>query len=233
MLTADRHAMAERAIRAFEQQTYRNRMLYILDNGVERQPGVTWRFTWTKLDYIPELKGRPLFQLMNEVTERALAAFPDATLVAKWDSDDWSHPERLSEQVKIIQPGDYMVTGYNSMPLLHDSGEVYEYSNPSTRYAVGTSLLYRREAWEQHHFPDTRKLNAPEGRRNERGGGSDTQWVMHWGAKGQVNAVDSTGPDGVPRMVASLHSGNAIMKLDERFKKSERAELVRGLMENA
>ena len=78
-----------------------------------------------------------------------------ANFFAHWDWDDWSAPDRLSIQLAHIQKTGKLVTGFYSM-LFYDAvrDEVHLYEHEDHRYALGTSLFYRREAWQQHKFPD-------------------------------------------------------------------------------
>jgi len=128
----------------------------------------------------------------------------DCDIVCHWDDDDWSHPNRIAEQVALLQATDADCVGYNEMLFWRERaperpGESWLYSNPNPRYALGTSLCYSRKAWEARPFPD---INH----------GEDTEWL-----KGvRCEAVSSGKPSSraiysadVISMIARIHSGNS------------------------
>lgn len=128
----------------------------------------------------------------------------DCDIVCHWDDDDWSHPNRIAEQVALLQATGADCVGYNEMLFWRERaperpGESWLYSNPNPRYALGTSLCYWRQAWEARPFPD---INH----------GEDTEWL-----KGvRCEAVSSGKPSSraiysadVISMIARIHSGNS------------------------
>ncbi len=126
-------------------------------------------------------------------------------LIAHWDHDDWSAPERLAQQVAVIQAG-AAITGYHDLPFYDvDADRVLFYQSNMTGYAVGTSLLYRREVWEKTPFPDKSM-------------GEDASW-QHAVRREQGHCVVSTTSvvDGKPMMVARMHSGNTCKKFGANY----------------
>jgi hypothetical protein len=124
--------------------------------------------------------------------------------VCHWDDDDWSHPNRIAEQVALLQATEADCVGYNEMLFWRERaperpGESWLYSNQNPRYALGTSLCYWRLAWEARPFQD---INH----------GEDTEWL-----KGvRCEAVSSGKPSSraiysadVISMIARIHSGNS------------------------
>jgi hypothetical protein len=145
----------------------------------------------------------------------------DCDIVCHWDDDDWSHPNRIAEQVALLQATGADCVGYNEIlfwrglsafpqaePIngitVHNGGESWLYSNQNPRYALGTSLCYWRQAWEARPFPD---INH----------GEDTEWL-----KGlRCEAVSSGKPSSraiysadVISMIARIHSGNSSSAYD-------------------
>lgn len=276
MLTADRPEMAVRAIRSFAKQTNRRSVLFVVDSG--RKPLFEWCSTpgarrWGYAaagrvicaEYHPGFAGRPVFDLMNRITDMADNVFGAATnkVFVKWDDDDYSHRDRIENQLGLLAfDPERRVVGYNSMPLaVHVvcnlckgdpinrticspckgrgfyCSQVVEYLNPSSNYALGTSLMYTREAWEGYHFPDTtsRKRRQVDGTLagNIRGTGSDTAFVHHWAAAGRLHGINSKRTD-AQMMVASVHSKNASMvALDPSWNRAgeAREREIRVLME--
>jgi hypothetical protein len=200
MLTRDRHELAKRAVECFRQQTYDpcKRFLAILDTGdsswfdARSDSENEMHFRW-------ETKGS-IGWLRNE----ANTSFPSVDIIAHFDDDDWSHPNRLTEQVALLQASGADAVGYNEMLFWRNQlwdggpGDAWLYSNPRPNYALGTSLCYWRKAWERSPFTDGPK---PEG----------TSEYHHWFKQGGVTVASKSsfgGSEGEPRMVARIHGKN-------------------------
>ena len=130
-----------------------------------------------------------------------------ANFFAHWDWDDWSAPDRLSIQLEHIQKTGKLVTGFYSM-LFYDAvrDEVHLYEHEDHRYALGTSLFYRREAWQQHKFPDC----TPE----------DNKWRMAVGMD-NCSSLPGVRADGTPIMIQTIHGANGsaqVVKGSPRWK---------------
>lgn len=146
----------------------------------------------------------------------------DCDIVCHWDDDDWSHENRIAEQVALLQATGENCVGYNEILFWreatsnpaentiagsthrtyragHQPGEAWLYSNQNPRYALGTSLCYWRKAWEARPFLDMQH-------------GEDTEWLKGvW-----CEAVSSGKPSSkaiysadVISMIARIHSGNS------------------------
>ena len=193
-LTADRQAMTERAVASFASQTYKNKFLVIFDTGVtpfklptsDREPSIYGKVALVKADRNPADRIGKLRNLVNGAVR--------CELIAHWDSDDWSHPNRLTEQVKELTP-ELDAVGYNEV-LFWREPEAWVYRNPDPRYAIGSSLLYRRATWEQHPFKDD--FPAPNGT------GEDHNWIQGIAIKAVSSFTDKQGP----KMICSIHAGN-------------------------
>jgi len=177
MPTRNRREWVPRAVAAFLAQTYEKKELIVLDNGesvedlLPKQPNIR---------YVRLPGTQSTGQLRNICCTIARGEF-----IAHWDDDDWSHPKRLEEQVKAL--GDFQVTGYNRM-YFHGPGDQVSLYLGTAKYAVGTSLLYRRDYWDRNRFPPLKI-------------GEDTDFVTR--AVKVIHVCDGTG-----RMVASTHSAN-------------------------
>ena len=195
MPTKNRRQFVPRAIACFLAQTYENRELVVLDNGdsiadlVPKDP---------RIRYVRMASNQTTGQLRNLCCQIARGEF-----IAHWDDDDWSHPKRLEEQVPAIDG--HQVTGYRSM-LFHDAakGKVLRYAG-AAKYALGTSLLYRREWWAGNKFPPHKV-------------GEDTEFVMR--AAKVINTVD-----GIARMVAGNHATNTSPRM-EKSSEWTKAEII-------
>ncbi len=214
MLTRDRPAMAKRAVECFRSQSYdaASRYLLILDTG-----DPAWYDTMEGSDCENEVhwlypKDR---RSIGALRNLANACSRSDSIIAHWDSDDWSHPNRLAEQVALLQASGAEAVGYSDMLFWDETpGQFcasWLYSNPISRYALGTSLCYWRKTWERVPFDD-----VPVG--------EDDRWCR----KVRVHSVSSVEclirlphiapgamqkEDCEPRMIASIHGGNTSSKI--------------------
>ena len=106
-------------------------------------------------------------------------AFVSTDIICHFDSDDWSHPNRMSEQVALLQaavrnararvcclvigrlsnqscqesesPRWYASTRHHPS-MTASMREAWLYTNNDTRYALGTSLCYWKETWKRVPF---------------------------------------------------------------------------------
>ena len=218
MLTADRPAMTARAIRSFEAQTYPRKILLVLDSGHQKlnlRNGTRLIYATVDARSATEILGKntevtshvgplthgELCNLANGMTE-------GADILAHFDSDDWSHPRRLDEQVAELTATRNMYrvsqgrndpvecVGYNDM-LFWDStsGEAWFYTHPGKHYAVGASHCYWRSAWEREKFKPLLR-------------GADTEWLR------RVRCVGSTCSQiQGPMMICEIHGGNVSSRI--------------------
>ncbi len=225
MLVNGRQEMVDRAIRSFHSQTYQNKVLQIFDSGMpflelEQPPGVDIVRSFSVTG------PRPIGTLRNEVNE--FASQGGADVIAHWDSDDWSAPGRLTDQVDLLESSGADVVGYSEMlfwkhPMVADRdrsgeresfppmpklvpqpGEAWLYSSPNPNYCIGTSLLYRAEAWRRRPF---KHLNTAE----------DTEFCNHMKCSATSAGVRE------PLMIASIHSGNTCARIQPGKKEWKRA----------
>jgi len=150
-----------------------------------------------------------------------MEASPPCSYFAHWDYDDVSAPDRLSLQYAHIQKTGKLLTGFYEMAM-HDvkNDKTWVYSNEDHRYALGTSLFYRREAWEFAKFPDA----TPE----------DNKWRKEIGYD-NCESMSGFRADGSPIMVQTVHGGNAsagIYPSSHRYKTAtaEQERAVRELL---
>lgn len=189
-LTADRQRLTDRAVRSFNSQTYENRWMLIFDTGEHAYvPAEDIDGRKVVIVHSPTGRGRRIGALRNEAVD--LAARAD--LIAHWDSDDWSHPDRLLTQMSHAPFTPSGATGFSNM-LLFDSRDgkknSWEYTYQDRRRVLGTSLLYFRSVWQAHPF-DEHKIE-----------GEDKNWPDTNGVKG------TCGIDSVPLLIADYHGAN-------------------------
>jgi glycosyltransferase involved in cell wall biosynthesis len=242
MLTKDRPELAKRAVECFRKQTYDARALLVWDTGA-LPLAYPERGDNKILDVFRPSAGLTIGSLRNGAIEYAMAtrtrhpARHPFDILIHWDDDDWSHPNRIAEQVALLQASGADCVGYNEMLFWRtaigpiesverlsaedpDSFSAYvkEHDGEAWLYtgtrggvpALGTSLCYWRKTWERHHFA------------NETQGVED-----HWLREKNVVGVSVFGSPVVhndPRMIARIHGGNTSngYKLEEYVSKGSK-----------
>lgn len=145
MPTYNRRQFATRAIEAFLQQTYPNKELIVVDDGIDRIDDLVIQHI--KVTYV-----RPARKMTVGMKRNIAVASSSGDFIIHWDDDDCHHRTRIEEHVKGLKT--HLVTGLRRI-WFGAPGD------PSVRELVGwdgwlsgASLGYRREAWERHQFPD-------------------------------------------------------------------------------
>jgi len=205
--------MTRRAVASFNAQTYENKKLLIWDTG-ELNDDFDDE---VRVYHIPAPQnGRTIGALRND----ALGFWTEYDIAVTWDSDDWSHPNRIAEQVAHLQASGADVVGYNELLfwrtriMIDDRsmpdgyGEAWLYKHRTN--APGTSLCYWRKTWERKPFPDLPKPS--------RGDGEDWHWLkgLNVATVPCFRAMDGAQLAGEPkediecepRLIASIHGGN-------------------------
>lgn len=225
LLTADRPEMARRAVESFRSQTYPAKRLLILDSGVT-QLGFDSVSTAHGEFYVAGFYVRgqrgPIVPTIGELRNMAnrLRHFDEPDIFVHFDDDDWSHPNRIAEQVALLQSSGADCVGYREMLFWQEKipgkigiepginqmerpGEAWLYSNRDPRYCLGTSLCYWRKTWERKPFEATSQ-------------GEDERFTT-----GLKCVGISTLPG--PLMIARIHAGNTSNAYDpaDMWKASE------------
>lgn len=255
MLANGRPEMVARAVRCFLEQTYAQKRLVIWNTGKDQ----LWEEYISPTVWVPTVAaaGASVGCLRNVANKYALEYALDYTLkrawpriIAHWDSDDWSHPLRLEEQVMHLQASGAPCVGYNKM-LFWDSrkyvaklehpreleienfewvggesmegfvNEAWLYSNGNRAQPLGTSLMYWRETWENNNFQDMHPAT----------GGEDVRFLDTM--RPRPCAVSSLCAGKEPRMIAAIHGANtstSIVECKEWIRVPEYDEICRKTM---
>ncbi len=234
LLTADRPEMTKRSVECFRAQTYENKRLMIFDTGLERFRVVQRDGIYH--EHYPTDHGFTIGALRNLAMAFAHPLCLNADIIVHFDSDDWSHANRITEQVALLQASGADCVGYNellfwkspftsgpvdvdpmerTMPVINNPGEAWLYSLPRSNYALGTSLCYWRKTWEKKSFQDT---NAGEDYRFIEGLNVQSVTAL------PLRAVQECKQVGIatPMMVASVHGGNTVLRIDDRSEQWKR-----------
>lgn len=204
VLVDGREAMVQRAIASFRAQTYERKRLLVWNTG-SHGPVLTDSDSldpsaqmWEPCIVGPVERMR-IGQLRNEAIKYLLSLplsyegidAPD--IIAHFDSDDWSHPRRLEEQVALLQSSGKQCVGYRDI-LFWDTrseGKAWRFTHPNPEYVVGASMMYRREAWEACKFDE-----------------SEAHEDYHWWVRNHSECLGVSCFEAEPRMICQIHGSN-------------------------
>ena len=140
-----------KAIECFRKQTYANKQLLIV---ADHDPHTHDRYlAEATIALVGDAPHAVIVGRYSNIGTKRNAGCSNAhgDIVCHFDDDDYSAPDRISDQVATLQRTGKAVTGYMSMPFVNDKGEWWRYrGNPG--YVLGTSLCYRRDWWVEHTF---------------------------------------------------------------------------------
>jgi glycosyltransferase involved in cell wall biosynthesis len=141
MPTRDRRPFVVQALRYFARQDYSDLELIVVDDGYslveDLIPSGNPRFRYLRLEQAQSVDAK-----RNLACEHATGV-----IIAHWDDDDWSAPERITRQVSALTDADVnacALTGVLHYRLL--AGDAWRSTSEST--PAGASMIYRRTAWE-------------------------------------------------------------------------------------
>ncbi|HEX2060168.1 MAG TPA: glycosyltransferase, partial [Thermoanaerobaculia bacterium] len=100
MITKDRLLLAERAIRAFAEQSYRNRELVIVSESAAYRRALercAERLGVKDVKMVAAADQVPIGQLRNLALDAA-----SGEILCQWDDDDWHHRDRLVRQAETM-----------------------------------------------------------------------------------------------------------------------------------
>lgn len=193
MVTRGRTVWAAQALCAFLRQTYEPKNLFIVDDSDEPSfpDGVNH----------PSVSHYLLPDRLSIPAKRNIACeLADGEILCNWDSDDYSEPSRLADQVSRLEESGSAVTGYHSMLFyVEQSGQCVKYFNDRS-YALGTSLCFLKSWWANHRFIGDPAQDNPSI-------GEDNMFV-----RAANNAQQLVSVDAGQLMVARVHPGNTCVK---------------------
>ena len=196
MPTRGRREWAAKALHCFLEQTYADKELIIVDDLYEPSFPVTPRRRNVSHVF---MDSRLIFEKRNYG-----ARIANGDLICHWDSDDWSAPTRISEQVQHFEEAQNPFTGnsvvaFDSMLFFHEETKTAYYYVGSPLHGIGTSLCYAKSWWKAHPFSAGTRKDPNEGE------DGDFCKVARDASQMATRPCDST-------MVARMHKGNTSYK---------------------
>lgn len=181
--TRNRREWLPKAIESFKEQTYQPKELLIIADGIDVS------------DLVPSDENIRLIiyqELHYNIGRKRNFACTQARgeIICHFDDDDWSAPERISDQVKRLAESGKAVTGYHTIIFAGAKEGRWKYIYGTNWGAIGTSLCYRKDWWEAHQFP-AKQI------------GEDGDFVMEAARRQQIVTCD-----GGELIIASIHPGN-------------------------
>lgn len=148
MPTWDRRPFIAQAIECFLAQTWPRKELIILDDGDDPIK-----------DLVPKKRILRYVRLDARISTGAkrnkCCELAKGELIAHFDDDDWSAPDRLENQVTRLLASGHPITGYATLyfwDVVNNLARRYVASTPG--YVCGTTLMFYRKFWKDHRFPD-------------------------------------------------------------------------------
>jgi len=102
MITANRKKLANRSIKCFLRQSYKNKELIIIDDGRDDYSNLLSTIPVNRINYV-RIKNKEKLNL-GELRNISLD-IAKGDYIAQWDDDDWYHADRLTVQANVINKG--------------------------------------------------------------------------------------------------------------------------------
>lgn len=190
-VTADRKHLMKRAVQCFQNQTYENKELVIIDDGQQDLGDILTDLPADQVKYV-KLEKKPentLGKLRNRSLDEANGEF-----LVQWDDDDWYHPERIAIQARAL------MDGYDacclSGALMHLDEEPYM-QHPYVGYlpdGIPGSIMHRANT--DIRYPHTRRAE-------------DTVYLNEWMEKRYLQL-----PDDYSHLFIRCYHGNNTWEKD-------------------
>jgi len=172
MVTANRLAIAKRAVECFKSQSYPNKELIIIDDGSQDYSPILAGIPSSDFCYhrIEKKEGTYLGQLRNISLDKA-----NGDILAQWDDDDWYHPDRLSIQVSQLTDGIKACT--LSKTLMHINSTEHQESPflGGLKSGVPGTIVHFRN--DDIRYPNIKKAE-------------DTEYLNEWTKQGYFKLAD-------------------------------------------
>lgn len=148
-----RHEWAKQAVQSFVDQDYLEKTLIIIDDKDDP--------TFPNPHELPFGVGYVLAPERYSIGKKRnlaceIASERGAVYIAHFDSDDHSAPTRLSVQIQLLHSSGKALCGFDSL-IFYDVRTQRAGRWTDAGNCCGTSMVYRRDWWETHRFPEVTK----------------------------------------------------------------------------
>lgn len=155
MPTANRPEYIKSAIDSFLSQSYENKELLILDDGKQPSLDITQYGGQGNIKY--QYDGPIRKSIPKKLN--LLCSWAAGEIIARFDDDDYSAPERLSTQYKVIKEGP-LFTGFHSFLFyVEKTKKIYKYFT-SRHFSSGASFMFSKMLWEENKFDELKILGS-------------------------------------------------------------------------
>lgn len=143
MLTFNRRHLIPLALKSYLWQDWPARELVVIDDGSD-----------CVADLFEDIPDVTYVRLPDKIAvgEKVNIAcrYSRGEVIATWDDDDFSAPNRLTDQVTRLLDSGKALTGYSTMLFWDEKhGKASRYLG-MTDYATGTSQVYLKSFWQRH-----------------------------------------------------------------------------------
>lgn len=191
MPTMNRRHLVSVAVKSFLSQDWPEKELVIIDDGkdsigdlCEKLPGVNYAFSAGNFN-----PPRRIGYKLNLACDKAAG-----DILIRFDDDDWSAPNRITDQVSRLVDSGKSVSGYHSMLFWDSERKQASKYNGANNYSLGTALCFTRDYWKRNNFPNSSI-------------GEDNEFIKPAKRDGDIVSVDAD-----QRMVARIHDCNTSNK---------------------
>lgn len=133
-------------IRCFEQQSYANRRMVILDDAGQYPNAATAGDRWNLVSIAPRCKS--LGEKRNACARMALDLYPETAAFAIWDDDDLYLPWALEASVAALQDAEWSRPSLVLHPVPDDAGR-WTFRQHRTGGLYHGGWVYRTEAFQR------------------------------------------------------------------------------------
>jgi glycosyltransferase involved in cell wall biosynthesis len=147
MPTRDRREFVAQAVSYFRRQDYPDAELVVVDDGYDAVGDLVRDDL--SLTYVRLASTHAIGAKRNIACRHARGE-----MIAHWDDDDWSAPDRLRRQVEAMLSAGADACGISEL-LYYRPRRADAWLYRGGREVAGCSIVYRRALWEEAAFPDT------------------------------------------------------------------------------
>jgi hypothetical protein len=154
MPTRGRRVMSVTALECWKSQDWPHKELLILDDADDPS------FPSPPLDPAMAWPGHAPVRYFREpkrtigAKREWLCAQATGEVIIHFDSDDWSAPGRITEQVELLLSSGKPMSGYHSLLFWDMKSSIGYQWTGAQGFAIGTSMCYTKEFWRRHHWPE-------------------------------------------------------------------------------